>query len=814
MLRDDQPIDLVQATLLISSLQDKVERLTGRVTSLQGILLQPSQGEGIPANSPQAVNQIRNGTFSHSTNSWNNTPGANNGQRECAWYYSHPIQPGQPMFKENYASPYQTLTLGTVTGSNITITDHFLMTGTAVRFSGSIPTPLAPSTTYYVIPIDANTIRVAATLEDAIKSNEITLTNTATGGLLIYSYTLKSSNNDYYSEHFADWDIATGSARFTNPLTDISCFLPGNNIEAGYSYYAVFSIVRMNPYVFASPSCRIFAGLYGYSTSQTQWNWLNAPYVITGQPLGTINTPTEREYLVFVETDRGVTIATSPLLITDTPSDADFGGGATVFLRWPRPLSFGVTSYAIYRRTPTEFDPSDVDTGTDEITITAHGLTTGQPIRFTNSGGGLPAPLSASTVYYAIRINANVFQVAASVSDATNGIEIDLTTAGTGSHFLQVYVRLNTISGISFLDNGGFQAFATGYPTADYNELIAYTASVPNVVATLPYSGDPLFNGWAVLPFAIRVPQNYDKGDTDLTLGQWLRWGLTEELNLRIVNDITATFNDNEFISTVGQFETNMIRKTAVVQDKAGNVITGTVTNVSGINSIQLDTNWTYTTDTNATITIEGGAPAHSLFIDLAHLTYSQGAAFSPNPEDISPDRGIPTAVPNGTTQGPIIIGQLPGNSDGTPVCLYQYETVVTETGEIFAHELRLGMRLPNGHGSYNTLVEMKSGVSDVWRVTTENGASLLCTDTKLIYVGLNETKMLAQLQKGDTILTVENGVIVEASILNIEKVLTKQIVVQIGLSPGHSFLAGTSEVKVLVDNNKPLPPIELPPVI
>lgn len=805
MIERDNPIASTETRLLISELQAQVIALQTAVTNLPNNNA-PSQGSGTVGATPQAVNQIRNGTFSHSVNSWDDVVVADNGRYEAAWYYSHPIAPGQAMFKGNQILTNPTLVLGVVSigADTITITDHGLITGTPFRVTGNRPAPLALATTYYVIVVDANTIQVAATYADSLTATAINLTTTTTGGNLEYNYTLKDAAHTVDSDTFADWQISTGSARLTDNLSDLSCFFPGNNIEAGYTYYAVFSLVKTTQYVFASPTCRIFCGIWGYSTSAMEWNWLNAPYKITAQVLGTVATPTTREYLVYVETDRGITISTSPELVVSAPSDADYAAGAVVYLSWPRPLGFGVTNYNIYRRTGTDFVPADVSLAGDSITIADHGLETGQPIQFTNSGGGLPAPLVAGTVYYAIEVDPNEFQVAATEADALAGTEIDLTTQGTGTHALDVYLLLFQSSGVSFIDNNSFQEFATGYPTADYNELVAYTATSPNVVATLPYAGDPLTNGWATVSWNIRTPQDYNQGDTDLTKGQWLRWGLTEPLDLRVTG-CTVFFNSNDVVSTAGQFTSALIGKTITITTKT-DTLTTTVTTVSDSNNLQVNDNWTGANSSAATIVITNGAPPHSLMIDLAHATWQQGASFSPNPEDISPDRGIPSAVPNGTTQGPTIPGPPPQTPDGGQTCLYQEEIVVTENGEMAAIDLRVGMRLPDGYDGLNTLIEKEVGVASMWLVVTKNGATVQATETKLIYVDHGQTKSLGQIEKGDSILTSCNGVITPSTVINKEILMERAIVVKMGLMPGHSFLAGTNATKVLVNNVKPIP--------
>jgi hypothetical protein len=73
----------------------------------------------------------------------------------------------------------------------------------------------------------------------------------------------------------------------------------------------------------------------------------------------------------------------------------------------------------------------------DQLTITGHGLTTGEgPFFFTNSGGALPAGLSAATKYWAIVVDANTISVATSRANALASTKVDITGNGTGTHTL------------------------------------------------------------------------------------------------------------------------------------------------------------------------------------------------------------------------------------------------------------------------------------------------------------------------------------------------------------------------------------------
>lgn len=81
------------------------------------------------------------------------------------------------------------------------------------------------------------------------------------------------------------------------------------------------------------------------------------------------------------------------------------------------------------------FVDGNVNTGTDVITITSHGLRFGDTVYLTNSGGALPTGLTANTDYFVIVITSNTIQLAASPSDAGSGTPINITAAaGGGTH--------------------------------------------------------------------------------------------------------------------------------------------------------------------------------------------------------------------------------------------------------------------------------------------------------------------------------------------------------------------------------------------
>jgi Protein of unknown function (DUF3383) len=104
---------------------------------------------------------------------------------------------------------------------------------------------------------------------------------------------------------------------------------------------------------------------------------------------------------------------------------------------------------------------------TEIFTRVAHGLLTGDgPVQVSNSGGALPAGLSAVTDYYVIKIDADTFYLATSLANALAGTHLSISTDGTGtqtiagtastvSPFLPFLVTATAAGGWFSLEVGG-----------------------------------------------------------------------------------------------------------------------------------------------------------------------------------------------------------------------------------------------------------------------------------------------------------------------------------------------------------------------
>ena len=74
----------------------------------------------------------------------------------------------------------------------------------------------------------------------------------------------------------------------------------------------------------------------------------------------------------------------------------------------------------------------------DTINISDHRFVTGQRVTY-NDGGGTAITGLADGVYYVIKVDRNLIQLASSLSNANNGTQINLTGLGVGSsHTLNV----------------------------------------------------------------------------------------------------------------------------------------------------------------------------------------------------------------------------------------------------------------------------------------------------------------------------------------------------------------------------------------
>lgn len=111
------------------------------------------------------------------------------------------------------------------------------------------------------------------------------------------------------------------------------------------------------------------------------------------------------------------------------------------------------------------FASSDVNTGTDQIAVTANSeLITGRTVVLTTTGT-LPTGLALATTYYIIVVDSTHIKLATSLANAVAGTAIDITGAGSGTH-----TATHTGTARTLAEHGGEQTHAN-----TVNEMASHT---------------------------------------------------------------------------------------------------------------------------------------------------------------------------------------------------------------------------------------------------------------------------------------------------------------------------------------------------
>lgn len=110
------------------------------------------------------------------------------------------------------------------------------------------------------------------------------------------------------------------------------------------------------------------------------------------------------------------------------------------------------------------FVDANVNTVTDQVTVTAHGYTSGTGVELTTTGT-LPGGLTLTTMYFLFAVDANTLTFHTNVADAEAGTNIvNITSAaGGGTHTIQNYtVNLTGTPNLSGVKTFHCRVTATG----------------------------------------------------------------------------------------------------------------------------------------------------------------------------------------------------------------------------------------------------------------------------------------------------------------------------------------------------------------
>ena len=144
------------------------------------------------------------------------------------------------------------------------------------------------------------------------------------------------------------------------------------------------------------------------------------------------------------------------------------------------------------------FSTPAITMGTGNIASTAHGLQTAVPVLLSETAGTLPAPLAAETTYYAIRVSADIVQLATTSAQAVTLDEIVFISSTTDA--TQTY----TLAALAITGDPIFAYSASNDGSNFYTLSVSSTIGGFNGVQTWAYDFSD-FN-YSVLKLAVTSP--------------------------------------------------------------------------------------------------------------------------------------------------------------------------------------------------------------------------------------------------------------------------------------------------------------------
>lgn len=135
------------------------------------------------------------------------------------------------------------------------------------------------------------------------------------------------------------------------------------------------------------------------------------------------------------------------------------------------------------------------DAGTNVIsTFSDPGLTTpinwlgsnlninGRAVTFANTGGVLPAGITAGTIYYTTYVSSSTFKISTTLANVDSGIFVDITDAGSGSHkvtFIQMgqinHAAINPVTGYWYAVDVNGRVWSTEHSSSNFYLLAGNT---------------------------------------------------------------------------------------------------------------------------------------------------------------------------------------------------------------------------------------------------------------------------------------------------------------------------------------------------
>lgn len=566
--------------LQIGALTESRDTLLRRVERAEANLYDLQQ---VTTNAPAApaANTLWNGELGHSVNSWFDSSYVSTDKaKECAHFFTH----GKPFSPKTFTT--------IAVADTIPLTAHGLQTAQEVRLStsGSLPTGLFTASTYFVIVVDANNIKVAINKPNAEAGTAVAVTaGTGSGTHKIYAYldstdsrtnnnnfTLKmgqlgGSPHTYYDLRYPDWDLTRGVGRWSIARS-VDQPLPSNFVEPGNTLYLAFIAAKRNRYIDIPTTCRLGTGLWDATDGQN--DFLAGSLSLSAEVVGTPAVTKERRYRIYIETDRGYSILSNEVTLAGAPDDAYFSSSVNVALSWRS--TPGIRNIQIWRYTPAS--------GTYHLLEELSGSTTFIDLNTTlRTGAGYP------------------------------------TATDTDSRRAVTYTLTGELSNINI----------------DYQDPLWSTIRAVIPVPDNYNKGATTGRQWL---------RTWLTEDCDWLVGEITSDGSDTITAPATDADHPVAWEDGYGLTTSSKF----VGLTAKIYNSSGTLIQ-TTTVVSRVSATQLKLAAAVPAASNQTIRLVGGG-FHPIVFDKMHLTFQSNVSWAANPLDVRTLQ--PVAAPSSSSQG------------------------------------------------------------------------------------------------------------------------------------------------------------------
>ena len=300
---------------------------------------------------------------------------------------------------------------------------------------------------------------------------------------------------------------------------------------------------------------------------------------------------------------------------------------------------------------------SDVDTATDQITITGHGMDESMVVHLSDGGNTAPTGLSDASFYYVYPIDANTIQLMTAKGDSDaagdfyyNGTTqlpaVNISATGSGTMTLTEARMIN--AGQNALDIFRLNNGDSGNPGSAPGSYVGDGGYNQNWMGTAQIFASPFDATNETINFQFRVNGQGRIGRGILLLidadGDWMSWNLyvggisNRDIGQTIFQvQADKTSIQNKAYQSFGTFDATRIRY-FVLAVRGNNT---SVTRFGAANSAQS------TVNLGGPITVVGGQEAS--FSDLVALAETYTDALT-KPSDLQFTSTIPVAIGDGTT--------------------------------------------------------------------------------------------------------------------------------------------------------------------